>query len=423
MNTIELAVPVVVGLEIAAAGGLAVLCWRLAARRNLQALRDIARAFLALGTAALIQLVDGGTDVNVIASREFLRSLSVWLYLGFMILGAAQLATNNFVTDRVRRDAVLGAGLAALLSSAISLIAIDNPLTQDLIANALRAGATGVACLIIARVVSRAPAPPKMLLGASVVRVALTVVAMLATVRAGVAIFHSVGQLERAVQWQPLLTLEFVAHCALCMGLLVWILDRDWAVADASMESAEHRASSDALTGLPNRTIVLDRLDMAVASAQRSETLIGVLFIDLDEFKGVNDRYGHAAGDAVLQTVGARLQQLLRASDTVGRFGGDEFVAISPFLRSAADLDVVVMKVREALRTTVQHAGATISVDGSVGVALYPRDAVTPAALLATADAQLYRDKELRRRPSPVHGGSAQERVKSPVRAAGAAVR
>jgi diguanylate cyclase (GGDEF)-like protein len=400
MNTIALAVPVVVGLEVAAALGLAWLCWRLAARRDLLALRDISRAFVALGVTALVQLFDGGSAHVMIASREFARSLSVWLYLGFMILGAAQLATNNFVTDRVRRDAVIGAALAAVLSSGISLIAFGQPVVQDMIANALRAGGTGVACLIIARVVSRAPEPPKMLLGASVVRVALSLVTILAAVRAGVAMFHSFSQYARAVQWQPLLTVEFLAHCALGLGLVIWILDRDWALADASKESAEHRAASDALTGLPNRTIVLDRLDMAVASAQRSGTLVGVLFVDLDEFKEVNDQHGHAAGDAVLRVVGARLQHLLRASDTVGRIGGDEFVAISPFLRSVSDLDVVVQKVRDALQTVVVHEGVSIRVDGSVGAALFPRDADVPSALLAAADAELYRDKGARRRQS-----------------------
>jgi diguanylate cyclase (GGDEF)-like protein len=400
MDTIALAVPVVVGLELAAAFGLAWLCWRLAARRDLLALRDIARAFVALGVGAVLQLFDGGDGgdgVREIASREFGLSFSIWLYLGFMILGAAQLASNNFVTEKVRRNAVLGAIVSAVLSSGISLFAVGDPVLQDTIANALRAGGTGVACLIIARAVSRAPAPPKMLLGASVVRVALSLVTILAAVRGSVAMFQSYSRFTRAVQWQPLLTVEFLAHCALGVGLLIWILDRDWALADASIESAEHRAASDALTGLPNRTIVLDRLDMAVASAQRSGTLVGVLFIDLDDFKAVNDRHGHAAGDAVLCAVGFRLQQLLRASDTVGRFGGDEFVAISPFLRSTADLDVVVQKVRDALQTAVPHEGMSIPVDGSVGAALFPRDADASAALLAAADADLYRDKGTRR--------------------------
>ena len=398
MNTIALAVPVVVGLEVASALGLAWLCWRLAERRNLLALSDIARAFLALGAAAVIQLLDTGSLTTVaLVAREFARSLAVWLYLGFMILGAAELAADDFVTVKVRREAVLGALLAALLTSGISLIAIGDPVAHDMIGNALRAGGTVAACVIIALVVSRAPAPPTMVLGASVVRVALMLVALLATLRAGVAMFHSFGTIASAVQWQPLLTVEFLAHCSLCVGLVIWMLDRDWALAHASMQSAEHRAASDALTGLPNRTIVMDRLDVAVAAARRSGTQVGVLYIDLDEFKHVNDRFGHLAGDDVLRAVGTRLQKLLRASDTVGRIGGDEFVAISPFLRQGSDLDVVVAKVREALKTVVEHEGIAIDVDGSVGAALFPRDGDTPTALLAVSDTALYRDKGERR--------------------------
>ncbi|HYW51124.1 MAG TPA: GGDEF domain-containing protein [Gemmatimonadaceae bacterium] len=407
MNTIALAVPVVVGLELCASIGLSWLCWRLARRRNLLALRDISRAFMALGFAAALPLLElyGVTGVALTA-LEFCRSLSVWLYLGFMTLGAAQLAANDFVTDSVRRDAVLGAGMAALLTTGISLIAIGDLMQQDMIRNALRAGGTGVTCLIIARIVGRAATPPKMVLGASVVRVALVLVALLAALRAGIAMLHGFRAITDTVQWQPLLTVEFLAHCALCLGLLIWILDRDWALADASRNQAELRAGSDALTGLPNRTIVMDRLDVAVEAAKRSGTQVGVLYIDLDGFKQVNDRHGHLAGDDVLREVGSRLQQLLRASDTVGRIGGDEFVAISPFLRQGSDLDVVVAKVREALKHVVVHGGVNIDVDGSVGAALFPRDGDTPTALLAVSDSALYRDKGARRhvrRTTPHH--------------------
>ena len=397
MNTIALDVSVVVGLEVFAAFGLAWLCWRLGYRRNLVALRDIARAFIALGVAAMMQLLDlSSYAINNASLIDLGRSLSVWMYLGFMVLGAAELANNNFVTTKVRREAMLGAVLAALLTSGIGMIARHDPVAQDMIRNALRAGGTGVACLIIARVISKAPAPPKMVLGASLVRVALTVVATLAMLRAVVAIFHGFGAMSGTVHWQPLLTVEFIAHCALGIGLVVWLLDRDWALADASIMSAEHRAASDALTGLPNRTILMDRLDMAVATAKRGGTHVGVLYIDLDEFKAVNDRFGHLAGDSVLKAIGSRLQLLLRASDTVGRIGGDEFVVISPYLRLTSDLEVVVAKVREALQTVVMHDGVRISVDGSVGAALFPRDGDTPTALLAVSDSELYRDKQTR---------------------------
>jgi diguanylate cyclase (GGDEF)-like protein len=398
MNTIALAVPVVVGLEVSAALGLSWVCWRLAQRRNLLALRDISRAFIALGVAAVMQLFDPSAfSITDAALLDLGHSLAIWMYLGFMVLGAAELATNNFVTDKVRRDAVLGAVLASLLTCGISLISPKDAVAQDMIRNAIRAGGTGVACLIIARVIAKAAAPPKMVLGASVVRIALTMVAVCAIMRASIAMYYGFAPLSGAVQWQPLLTVEFLAHCALCIGLVIWILDRDWALADASAKSAEHRAASDALTGLPNRTIVMDRLDMAVAAAKRSGTNVGVLYIDLDDFKEVNDRFGHLAGDDVLREVGQRLQFLLRASDTVGRIGGDEFVAISPYLRHDTDLDVVVSKVREALKHVVVHGGFTIDVDGSVGAALFPRDGDTPTALLAVSDGAMYRDKGVRK--------------------------
>ena len=394
MNTIALDVSVVIGLEVAAAIGLAWLCGRLGQRRNLIALRDISRAFVAMAAAAVTQLFDvvhlSPQDAAMI---DLGRSLASWMYLGFLVLGAAELVNNNFVTDKVRRDTVFGVVVAALLTSGVGLIAVNDPVAQDMIRVALRAAGTTIASLIIARVISKAPAPPKMVLGASVVRVALAVVGTFAALRAFVAISHGFGTNNSVVQWQPLLMVEFVAHCVLGIGLVVWLLDRDYALADASIKSAEHRAASDALTGLPNRTILMDRLEMAVAAAKRGGTHVGVLYIDLDEFKEVNDRHGHLAGDDVLKEVGNRLQHLLRASDTIGRIGGDEFLAISPYLRNSGDLDVVVAKVREALHHVVMHEGVAINVDGSVGAALFPRDGDTPTALLAVSDNALYRDK------------------------------
>jgi len=399
MNTIALAVPVVVGLELLAALGLAWLCWRLAKRRNLHALRDIARAFIALGLSALVQLFDfGGFSATDVALLDLGRSLAVWLYLGFMVLGATGLATENFVSRKARRDAILGSVLAALLTTAISLVAGQDAFAQEMVRNALRAGGTAVACLMIALVIAKAPAPPTMVLGASVVRVALTLVTIMALLRAGISLLSIPAPLTGAEEWQPLLTVDFIAQCALCVGLVIWILDRDWALAHDLATSAELRASSDALTGLPNRTILMDRLEMAVAAAMRSGTHVGVLYIDLDDFKAVNDQHGHLAGDAVLRTVGERLTHQLRGSDTVARFGGDEFVVLSPFMHQPCDLDVVVTKVREALRHSMMHDGISIAFDGSVGAALFPRDGSAATALLTVADSAMYRDKDLRRR-------------------------
>lgn len=399
MNTIALPVPVVVGLELLAALGLARLCWRLATRRNLTALRDIARAFVALGVSALVQLFDfDGFSATDVALLDLGRSLAVWLYLGFMVLGASGLATEHFISRAARRDAILGSILAALLTTAISMVAGRDAFAQEMVRNALRAGGTAVACLMIALVIAKAPAPPKMVLGASVVRVALTLVTIIALLRAGVSLVSSLAPLTGAEEWQPLLTVDFIAHCALCVGLVIWILDRDWALAHDLVTSAELRASSDALTGLPNRTILMDRLEMAIGAARRSGTHFGVLYIDLDDFKAVNDQYGHLAGDAVLMAVAERLMHQLRGSDTVARFGGDEFVVLSPTMHQPCDLDVVVAKVRDALMHALMHEGVSIGFDGSVGAALFPRDGATATELLAVADTALYRDKDHRRR-------------------------
>lgn len=398
MDTIAIAAPVLVGIELAATIGLASLCWRLASRRNLLPLRDITRAFLALGLAAVLQLVDMERFTPIVAALfDTGLSLAIWLYIGFLLIGAIALSTNAVVTDKVRRDAILGAILAALLTGAISFVVSSDPIARDLVRNAVRAGGTMLACFLIWRVIAKAESPPTMVLGSSVVRVALGLVAACAALRAGLSIMYRGPELFR-LAWEPVLIVEFLAHCSLGVGLVIWLLDRDWALAEESALSAEHRAASDALTGLPNRTIVLDRLNMAVAAARRSGTQVGVLFIDLDDFKKVNDKYGHLAGDDVLKAVGQRLQTLLRASDTVGRMGGDEFVAVSPYLRQGEDLEVVVAKVREALRNVVVHNGVEISIDGSVGAALYPRDGGTPTELLAVSDTALYLDKNRRSR-------------------------
>jgi diguanylate cyclase (GGDEF)-like protein len=197
--------------------------------------------------------------------------------------------------------------------------------------------------------------------------------------------------------WSMVVFVEFVAQCAVAVGLVVWILDREVSRVTAMHQSAEHRAASDALTGLPNRSRLLDRLALAIAGARRDNESVAVCYVDLDDFKQVNDRHGHAAGDRVLRTVAARLVGAVRAPDTVGRMGGDEFVVVMPRLRSRDDIAIVVSRLRAALRGDVTlDDGTVIAIDGSVGCALFPDAAIDADALLAAADESLYRDKTRR---------------------------
>ena len=150
-----------------------------------------------------------------------------------------------------------------------------------------------------------------------------------------------------------------------------------------------HLAFHDGLTGLANRTLIRDRLQHAIARARRAGGYVAVIYLDLDDFKAVNDRLGHAAGDQLLQAVAARLQPLLRPGDTFGRLGGDEFVVVSDRVPNDRAAVSIAERLEAALREPFEFDAARIDVTASIGVAL--GDADTDAdRLLANADRAMY---------------------------------
>jgi diguanylate cyclase (GGDEF)-like protein/PAS domain S-box-containing protein len=161
----------------------------------------------------------------------------------------------------------------------------------------------------------------------------------------------------------------------------------------AEQEQMQFLAYHDGLTGLPNRGLFLDRLHHAVAHAHRSRTLVAVLFIDLDNFKLVNDTLGHHVGDRLLQTVAERLTAAVREADTVARLGGDEFTVILESLGDAGDAPLIVQKIVEAVSRPMQIDGQAVTTTASVGVSLYPVDSASADDLLRHADTAMYRAK------------------------------
>ena len=154
-------------------------------------------------------------------------------------------------------------------------------------------------------------------------------------------------------------------------------------------ERTRHEAVHDPLTGLANRTLLRDRLEHALARSEREHSDTAVLFIDMDNFKQVNDVYGHAAGDAVLMEVARRLLTAVRPGDTVARLGGDEFVAVCEDIDEDA-ARAVGRRLQEAIRPPLTAGGVEHRVSASIGIAIGERD---PDALLAEADAASYRAK------------------------------
>lgn len=153
---------------------------------------------------------------------------------------------------------------------------------------------------------------------------------------------------------------------------------------------ALHFAHYDALTGLPNRSLLLDRLKQAMAQSARQNKQVALLFIDLDRFKGVNDCLGHAAGDELLRQVAGRLAACVRCGDTACRYGGDEFVVMLPEIGGEAGAEAAAEKIRTRLAAPYGVDGHVIAISASIGVAVYQADGQTCSELIKQADSAMY---------------------------------
>jgi diguanylate cyclase (GGDEF)-like protein/PAS domain S-box-containing protein len=174
-------------------------------------------------------------------------------------------------------------------------------------------------------------------------------------------------------------------------GTLIDVTDRK-----LQAQRVEFHAYHDALTGLPNRIALRERMYLALAQARRNDTGLAALFLDLDGFKAVNDGYGHALGDRLLRAVAGRLRDGVRGEDTVARVGGDEFVLVLSSVRRREGAARVVKKLLERLAQPFLLDGRALRVGASVGVALFPQDGDDEDTLLRSADAAMYKAKQRR---------------------------
>ena len=155
-----------------------------------------------------------------------------------------------------------------------------------------------------------------------------------------------------------------------------------------------HRqANFDVLTGLPNRMMAFDRINVEISRAKRSGRRFAVLFIDLDDFKNVNDSMGHAVGDDLLVAIGTRLKGSLRDADTVARLGGDEFLILLPDVESEVEVEKVVERLLHAVAEPQELQGHKVMAKGSIGIALYPDNGDSVEELMANADNAMYQAK------------------------------
>jgi diguanylate cyclase (GGDEF)-like protein len=158
-------------------------------------------------------------------------------------------------------------------------------------------------------------------------------------------------------------------------------------------ERMAHLAYSDGLTNLPNRVAFLERVDESLRAAQRHERRCALLYIDVDDFKRINDTLGHQAGDAALIQAAARLRRTIRGDEMVGRLAGDEFAVFLPAIESDEEAEHVRTRVREAFLEPFDLEGNLFSISISIGIAYFPNEANTREELFARADARMYQEK------------------------------
>ena len=162
---------------------------------------------------------------------------------------------------------------------------------------------------------------------------------------------------------------------------------------------ARHFAYHDQSTGLPNRSLLLDRLTQAMIQANRQHRQLALLFLDLNGFKAVNDKFGHAVGDELLRQVSERLTSCIRGGDTACRYGGDEFIVMLPEIDGGESAASVAEKIRIRLAAPYVIDGNSMAVTASIGTAIYPSDGNTHAELIRQADIAMYLAKAASKRP------------------------
>lgn len=335
-------------------------------------------ALVVLGISAVFRVVAGGFD----PLSEVATGIASVLFVVFSLqvaLGAVEYASGTGV-GALRRRTILTIGSTVVI---VAVLSTGSSPQSWAVAIGLGGAATlaGGALVLHGR-------RNRLDLG-TIMFALLTTGGGAAQVVAGIAMVRD-----------PALDLETpvaLAVAAVVIALVIAVLDEERQSALGIASHVEHLAYHDSLTGLPNRALFFDRLNQALAQRERSNSRCGVLFMDLDRFKEINDSLGHAVGDEVLRVIAGRMQATIRHSDTLSRFGGDEFTALLPNIDSPDDAMRVAKKITEGVPNRMLLGGREIFVTISVGVAVAPEDGCDADVLVRNADAAMYRAKDLGR--------------------------
>jgi diguanylate cyclase (GGDEF)-like protein len=356
-------------------------------------LRHWAFAFAALAVWLVLELLPNLVKLPYGWLPRWIPQLAAgYLSVLWLLLGTYEVTTGRGIAAGLQRRMTIALiGTAALTAT---LYAFEpSALYQRLalrvgLPNLLEAIALGAACLLLVRAASFRHGLGPRVLGVALAAAAFQHVHILA--------LHlvAVPGISPVAYGAGMKLADLMISVAMGMGMGIWLLEEERRNAALASREVEHLAYHDALTGLPNRRLLLDRLDQAIAQARRGEEKVVLMFLDLDRFKVINDSLGHAVGDELLCAVSTRLKHRIRSGDTVARIGGDEFALL--FSRVSRPTDAVQMadNLLRSLRAPFLIANRELFLTTSLGIAFYPDDGHDGEVLLRHADLAMYTAKE-----------------------------
>jgi diguanylate cyclase (GGDEF)-like protein len=318
----------------------------------------------------------------------FVAQLGAYLQAGWLILGATELASGRSPSRRGTLaifGALAGLALVSTLAYAFTPEAVAG---RNFLRVSVRALVVAAAFLIAAGLLVRAYRKSTAT-GPHLVWIAF----FLYGVEQLVFFWTTAGSAASSLRY-GIVPFDLLMVAVLGIATVVWLLeDEHFRLVEASLQ-IEKLAYYDGLTGLPNRKLFLDRLKQWIARRGRTDYHAALFFLDLDNFKRINDTYGHETGDLLLGAVAERLRYSVREGDTIGRQGGDEFTLLLPGIRTADDAIAIASKLLDRLAQPLEVGELSLFAAASIGITLFPDHGDDPTTLLRKADTAMYRAKE-----------------------------
>ena len=321
-----------------------------------------------------------------------IATVAAYLHVGWLAFGTYELVRRRPVRLRESKRVLIGLALFGSVMSLLFTVGSGTPAQRYAARLGVYACLTGIAFLVMAAAIWKTRRR-RAGVGSAVLGVALA--------------FHGAQQLYEAVfafsslpgDVRPEMPLywgfiDLLLQSLIGLGMIASLLEDEREAAAIAADQVEHLAYHDALTGLPNRPLFMDRLIIAVAQASRANQKLAVFFLDLDRFKDINDSLGHTVGDVLLKSAAERVRRCVREGDTVARFGGDEFTLVIPRIDKIEDAAKIANKIIETLKIPFEINEHELFITTSIGVAIYPSDGLDPETLVRNADTAMYRAKD-----------------------------